>query len=57
MDSVEDIILQLKFLICYVEVALLERVEGKTHTHTHTNTHSLLEEGLGLMQSKGEFLG
>lgn len=50
MVSVEDIILQLEFLICYVKVTLLERIKGRTHTHrctcihtstcTHTGTHT-----------------
>lgn len=40
MVTMEDKILQLEFLICYVKVAPLERIEGKhTHMHTHTCTH------------------
>lgn len=44
MVSMEGIILQLEFLICYVRVALLEKIEGKTHArahvHAHTHTHT-----------------
>lgn len=47
MVSVEDIILQLEFLICYVKVTLLERIKGRTHTHTdacaYTHPHALTQ--------------
>lgn len=38
MVSVEDKVLQLEFLICYIKVAILRGLKGK-HTHTRTCTH------------------
>lgn len=57
MVSVEDKVLQLEFLICYIKVAILRGLKGKhTHTlaHAHTCTHTL--QKAEPVRKEGEFL-